>query len=163
MTNVDPGGLLVVLTVVPAVVAGIVSIAGAKLAARLGYGTYETNVAVSVGAMIVAWIAASLLISTSMLQILAVVLSMVGAYAVTRSITASSYGWVLGVGLLFVAFVGLDAIGVYRGVDQTGRPQGILARHLLWFYAAGLFGFGAVGGRAVQAVGRRWRDVLEVR
>lgn len=161
MTNFDPGGLLLLLTVIPTVVAGTVSIGVAKFVAWLGYGDYETDVVVSLGAMIVAWIAASLVVSTEMLQILAVTLSMVGAYAVTRSITASSYGWVLGVVLLFIAFVGLDALGLYQGVDRTGRPQGLISQHFYWFYAVGLFGFGALGGKAVEAFGRRWRVVFD--
>ena len=156
MTNFDPGGFLVLLTVIPAVVAGVISIGGAHLASRLGYGTYETNVAILVGLMIVGWIGAALVVSTSMLQILAVTLSMVGAFAATRSITASSYGWVLGVVLLFVAFLGLSAVGVYKGVDQTGVPQGPIARHLFSFYSGGLFVFGAVGGKAVELFQQRY-------
>lgn len=155
MTNFDPGGLLLLLTVIPAVMAGILSIAGATLADRLGFGTYETNVAAMVAVLIVAWIVAAFIVSTAMLQILAVTLAMAGAYAATRSVTASSYGWVLGVVLLFGAFTVLSALGIYQGVDQTGRAQGILSQHFYWFYAGGLLAFGALGGRAVQLVDRR--------
>lgn len=151
MTNFDPGGLLMLLTVIPAVVAGVVSIAVAHLAAWLGYGTYETNVAVVVAAMLVAWVGAALVVETGMLRILAVALSMAGAFAATRDVTATSYGWVLGVVLLFGAFLALSALGVYRGVDATGRPQGLLARNLEAFYYIGLLAFGAVGGKAVDA------------
>lgn len=155
MTNFDPGGFLVLLTVIPAVVAGVVSIGAARLASRLGYGAYETNVAAILGLLILGWIGASLVVTTSMLRILAVTLSMVGAYAATRSIMASSYGWVLGVVLLFAAFVGLSALGVYQGVDQAGRPQGFISRHLFALYYVGLFAFGAVGGTAVQQFQQR--------
>lgn len=161
MTNFDPGGLLLLLTVIPAIVAGSVSIGMAKLVAWLGYGAYETNVLACLVAMIVGWIAASLVISTAMLQILAVTLAMVGAYAVSRSITATSYGWVLGVVFLFGAFIGLSALGIYEGVDRTGRPQGIIAQHFYWFYGVGLFVFGALGGKVVQTFDRRVRAVLD--
>lgn len=157
MTNFDPGGLLLLLTVIPAVVAGILSIAGASLAARLGFGTYETNVAAILAVMIVAWIAAAFVVSTAMLQILAVTLAMAGAYAATRSVAESSYGWVLGVIILFGAFTALSALGIYQGVDRTGRPQGILSQHFYWFYAGGLLAFGALGGRSVQVLNRRLR------
>lgn len=138
------------LTVIPAVVAGVVSIGAAHLAARLGVGDYETNVAVVVGGLLLAWIAASLVVSTGLLVILAVTLSMVGAFLVTRSITETSYGWVLGIVLLFVAFLALDALGIYRGVDRTGRPQGLLTRHLRAFYYLGLLVAGAVAGKVVE-------------
>jgi predicted outer membrane lipoprotein len=157
MTSFDPGGLLLLLTVIPAVVAGVVSITLAHVAARLGYGTYDTNVVGILAVLLTAWTVAAFLVSTSMLQILAVVLAMIGAFAVTRSITASSYGWVLGVVLLFAAFSVLSAVGVYQGVDQTGRPQGLIARHLSLFYYGGLLIFGAIGGKLVEAVQRRWR------
>lgn len=150
MTNFDPGGLLMLLTVIPAVVAGAVSISGAHLLTRLGYGEYETTVAVILGILIVVWIGASLLITTSMLTILAVTLAMAGAFIVTRNITAASYGWVLGVVLLFAAFTAVSILGIYKGVDQTGRPQGLIAQHFYIFYAVGLFAFGAVCGKAVQ-------------
>jgi nitrate/nitrite transporter NarK len=92
MTNFDPGAFLLLLTVIPAVVAGVVSITLAHLTARLGYGEYKTNVAALLAVLIIAWIVAAVLVSTNLLQILAVVLAMVGAFAVTWSITASSYG-----------------------------------------------------------------------
>lgn len=60
--------------------------------------------------LIIGWIGVSLLVTTSLRQILAVTFSMIGAFAVTRSITASSYGWVLGVVLMFAAFIGLNAL-----------------------------------------------------
>lgn len=155
MTNFDPAGFLLLLTVIPSVVAGAVSISLAHLSARLGYGEYETNVAVVLGVLVVAWIAASLAVSTAMLQILAVTLAMVGAYAVTRSVTSASYGWVVGVVALFAAFAALSALGVYQGVDQSGRPQGVIARNLPAFYFGGLLVFGAVGGAAVHGVRAR--------
>lgn len=157
MTNFDPGGFLVLLTVIPSVVAGGLSIGAARLAARFGYADYETAVVAALGGLIVAWIGASLLVSTAMLRILAVTLSMAGAFAATRSVTASSYGWVLGVLLLFVAFLGLSALGVYQGVDRTGTPQGLLSRHLMASYYGGLFAFGAVGGKVAGAVRHRFR------
>ncbi len=156
MTNFDPGGFLMLLTVIPAIAAGAVSIGMAHLTARLGLGDYETNVAVVLATLLLGWIAAAFVVSTGMLQILAVTLAMAGAYGTTRSVAASSYGWVLGVVLLFVTYAGVAAMGIYKGVDQTGRPQGLLSRHLRVFYYAGLLGFGAVGGKAVQAVRRRW-------
>lgn len=156
MTNFDPGGFLLLLTVIPAVVAGVISITLAHVAAWLGYGEYDTNVAVLLAVLISAWIVAAFLVSTSMLQILAVVLAMIGAFAVTRSITASSYGWVLGVVLLVAAFIVLSVGGVYRGVDQTGRPQGIIAQHLHLFYYSGLLIFGAIGGKVVEIIQHRW-------
>lgn len=61
----------------------------------------------------------------------------------------------VGVVLLFAAFIGLSALGVYRGVDRAGMPQGLIAQHLLAFYTVGLFVFGAVGGTAVQMFQRR--------
>lgn len=90
MTNFDPGWFLMLLSVIPAVIAGVVSIGVAHLASRLGYGEYETTVTVILGVLIVGWTGGSLVLSTSMLHILAVALSMVGAFAVTRSITAST-------------------------------------------------------------------------
>lgn len=159
MTNFDPGGFLLLLTVIPAVVAGAVSITLAHIAVRLGYGEYETNVAVLLAVLIAAWIVAALVISTSLLQILAVVLAMGGAFAVTRSISVSSYGWVLGVLLLFAAFTVLSVAGVYRGVDQTGRPQGIIAEHLVLFYYSGLLVFGAIGGKVVGLIRWHWLEV----
>lgn len=155
MTNFDPGGFLLLLTVIPAAVAGVVSITLAHVAARLGYGEYDTNVVGLLAVLIIAWIVAALFVSTGMLQILAVVLAMFGAFAVTRSITMSSYGWVLGILLLFAAFTVLSAVGLYRGVDQTGRPQGIIARHLDLFYYSGLLIFGAIGGAVVDVIRRR--------
>jgi hypothetical protein len=156
MTNFDPGGILLLVTVIPAIVAGAVSIGVAHLTTQLGYGTYETNVVAILGVLIVGWVIASVLVTTSMLRILAVVLAMLGAFAVTRSITATSYGWVLGVVLLFVVFTALSVFGVYRGVDQTGRPQGPIAENLYVFYYGGLLVFGAVSGKAVQVMQRRW-------
>lgn len=158
MTNVDPGGLLLLLTVIPAVVAGVVSVGVAALAARLGYGTYETTVVTVLGVLILAWIAASLVVSTGLLQILAVTLSMAGAYLATRDVSAASVGWVLGVVLLFAAFAALSATGVYQGVDQSGRPQGLLARHLAAFYAVGLLLGGVVGGAVVRVSRQRLRQ-----
>jgi hypothetical protein len=155
MTNFDPGGFLMLLTVIPAVVAGVVSIGLAHLVARLGYGTYETNVVSILAVMVVGWIAAALIVSNGMLTILAVVLAMVGAFAATRDVTASSYGWVFGVVLLFVAFVVLSALGIYRGVDNTGRPQDVISGNLGVFYAGGLFVFGAIAGKAVAML-REW-------
>lgn len=157
MTNFDPGGFLMLLTVVPSVVAGVVSIGGAHVVARIGYGDYERNVAVLVGILLVGWVGTALVISTSMLLILAVTLAMAGAFVVTRSVRATSYGWVLGVLLLFVVFAGLSALGVYKGVDQTGTPQGLVARHLAVSYAGGLFVCGALAGAAVQQVPQRLR------
>lgn len=156
MTNFDPGGFLLLLTVIPAVVAGVISITLAHVAARLGYGEYDANVAVLLAVLIGAWIVAAFLVSTSMLQIIAVVLAMIGAFAATRSITASSYGWVLGVVLLFAAFIVLSAVGVYRGVDQTGRPRGIIAQHLHLFYYGGLLIFGAISGKVMEIIQHRW-------
>lgn len=153
MTNFDPGGFLLLLTVIPSVVAGAVSITLAGLAARFGYGEYESNVVVILGALIAAWIGAAFAISTSMLLILAVMLAMIGAYAATRSVTAASIGWVVGVLLLFVAFAVASSLGVYRGVDPTGTPQGLVSQYLPAFYAAGLFVCGAIGGKAVQLTG----------
>lgn len=156
MTNFDPGGLLMLLTVIPAVVAGVASVGLAHLGARLGVGEYETNVAVVLAVLLFAWIAASLVVSTDMLRILAVTLSMLGAYLVTRNVADASYGWVLGVLLLFVAFLSLDALGIYGGVDRSGRPQGLLARHLFAVYYLGLFLAGVIAGKAVDLS----RDVL---
>jgi len=158
MTNFDPGGLLLLLTVIPAVVAGAVSITLAHAAAWLGYGEYDTNVAVVLAILLAAWIVTAVFVSTSMLRILAVVLAMVGAFAVTRSVTVSSYGWVLGVVLLFAAFVVLSVADVYRGVDRTGRPLGIVARNLSLFYYGGLLVAGAVGGKVAEAIRCRWQS-----
>lgn len=155
MTNFDPGGLLLLLTVVPAVVAGAVSVGVATLASRLGYGAYERNVAAVLGVLLAGWVVASLLVSTAMLRILAVTLAMAGAFVATRDVAASSFGWVLGVVLLFAAFAALSALGLYAGVDRTGTPRGPLSRHFLAVYHVGLFAAGAVGGLAVQAVRRR--------
>lgn len=156
MTNFDPGGFLLLLTVIPAVVAGVISITLAHVTAWLGYGEYDTSVAILLAVLIGAWIVIAFLVSTSMLQILAVVLAMIGAFAVTRSITASSYGWVLGVVMLFATFIVLSAVGVYRGVDQMGRPQGIIAQHLHLFYYGGLLIFGAISGKLVEITQGRW-------
>ena len=157
MTNFDPGCFLMLLAVIPAVVAGAVPIAVAQVAARLGYGKYETNVTAILAVMIVGWIGAALVISTGMLQILAVTLAMVGAYVATRSITAASYGWMFGVVLLFAVFIVLSVLGVYKGVDQTGVPQDLISQYLFAFYYGGLLVFGAVVGKAVQIVQHRWR------
>lgn len=154
MTNIDPGGFLILLTVIPAVVAGVVSVALAHILARFGYGGYERNVVAVLGVMVAAWIGAALTVSSGMLNILAVALAMLGAYAATRSIRASSYGWVLGVLLLLFAFWVLAAAGVYQGVDPTGVPKGIISQHLMLFYTAGLFVCGAVAGMAVRFIQR---------
>lgn len=156
VTNFDPGGFLMLLTVIPAVAAGFVSVGLALLTSRIGYGDYETNVVMIVGLMLVGWLVTALIITTSMLQILAVSLAMVGAFAVTRSVTAASIGWVLGVVLLFVVFIGLDVLSIYQGVDPTGRPTGLISRHLYAFYYGGLLVCGGVGGKAVQSVLERW-------
>lgn len=164
MTNFDPGGFIMLLTVLPAIVAGGVSIGVAHLASWLGYGDYERNVAAIVAVLLVGWVGAALAISTGMLLILAVTLSMVGAFAVTRSVRTTSYGWVLGVVLMFVAFGVLSALGIYRGVDQAGLPQGFISRHLEVFYFGGLLVFGAIGGAAVemgQAVARGLRGAAD--
>jgi hypothetical protein len=155
MTNFDPGGFLVLLTVIPSVVAGVVSVAVADLAARFGYGAYERNVVIILGFLAAGWIAASLVVSTSMLHILAVALAVLGAYAVTRDVRQTSYGWVLGVILLYLAFAVLAWTGVYGGVDATGRPQGVIARNLFVSYYVGLFVCGALGGVVVRILGRR--------
>jgi len=152
VTNFDPGGFIMLLTVLPATIAGVLSIGLARLASRFGYGGYERNVAAIVAVLLVGWVGAALVISTGMLLILAVTLSMVGAFAVTRSVRTTSYGWVLGVVLMFVAFGVLSALGIYRGVDQAGVPQGFISRHLEAFYFGGLLVFGAIGGVAVKAV-----------
>lgn len=152
MTNFDPGGLIMLFTVIPAIIAGILSIGGAHLSSRLGFGDYDQTVVVIIGVLLIGWIGASLVISNSMLIILGVVLSMVGAYAVTRSIRATSYGWVLGVVLMFVAFGILSSIGIYKGVDQTGVPQDVISRQLEFFYFGGLLVFGAIGGGVVTAL-----------
>jgi predicted outer membrane lipoprotein len=157
VTNFDPGGFLVLLTVIPAVVAGAVSVGLAQVSARFGYGDYETNVAAVLGVLVLGWIAAALVVSTSMLYILAVTLAMAGAFAATRSVSAASYGWVLGVVLLFAAFAVLAALGVYEGVDRAGQPQDPVSRNLAAFYVGGLFALGAAGGKAVQFVQRRLR------
>lgn len=157
MTNIDPGGILVLLTVIPAVVAGAVSITLAHVAARLGYGTYERNVWAILGILVAIWILASLVVSTAMLQILAVSLSMLGAYATTRDRSDTSYGWVLGVVLLYVGFAILAWTGLYAGVDRTGQPQGLIARNLIAFYYGGLFAGGALGG-AIVAFLRGWNS-----
>lgn len=157
MTNFDPGGFLLLLTVIPSVVAGVVSVGLAHLATGLGYGDYETTVVATLGVLVLGWIAAALVVSTSMLYILAVTLSMAGAYAATRSVSAASYGWVLGVVGLFVAFAVLAAVGVYEGVDQRGVPQDVISRNLAVSYTVGLLVFGALGGKAVQVGRRLWR------
>lgn len=155
MTNFDPGGFLLLLTAIPAVVAGVFSVSLAHLTARLGYGDYETNVTVLVGVLLAAWTVAAFVISTAMLYILAVTLSMAGAYAVTRSVTDASYGWVLGVLFLFLGFTVLATVGLYQGVDRTGAPQGLVARHLAVSYLLGLLVCGAAGGKAVSVLRRR--------
>jgi hypothetical protein len=155
MTNFDPGGLLVLLTVIPALVAGVASIAIAHVGARVGIGTYERNVAAVLAVLAVAWIVASLFVSTSMLHVLAVALAVLGAYAVTRDVRQTSYGWVLGVVLLYVAFAVLAWTGLYAGVDATGRPRGVIARNLFVSYYVGLFACGALGGAIVGLVWRR--------
>lgn len=155
MTNFDPGGILLLLTVIPAVLGGAISIALAHGLARFRVGAYESNVTVVVAVLILAWIVAAAFVSTSMLTVLAVTLSMVGAYAVTRDVTATSYGWALGVVLLFAVFVVLSNLGVYRGVDATGRPQGLIAQNFFAFYATGLLVCGAIAGKVVALV-RAW-------
>lgn len=154
MTNFDPAGFLLLLTVIPAVVAGTVSITVGHVVSRLGVSDYERAVTATVGVLAAAWIVAAVLVSTGMLQILLVGLSMVGAYAVTRSVADTAYAWVLGVVLLFGAFVALSALGIYQGVDQRGRPQGIIAQNLSVFYAVGLFLGGVVAGGIVAGVRR---------
>lgn len=149
MTNFDPGGFLMLLTVIPAVVAGVISIGLAHLAARLGYGEYERNVMGILGVLIGGWVIAALVVSTGMLLILAVTLAMAGAYLVTRSITTASYGWVLGVVLMFVVFGLLSGLNIYQGVNQTGVPQDLISQHLEIFYYAGLLVFGAIAGKTV--------------
>jgi hypothetical protein len=155
MTNFDPGGFLVLLTVIPAVVAGVTAITLAHLAARVGYGDYERNVVLVLAVLAAAWMVASLVVSASMLLILAVGLAVLGAYAVTRDVRQTSYGWVLGVVFLYVAFGVLAWTGVYAGVDATGRPQGVIASNLFVSYSLGLFLCGAVGGAVVRLLGRR--------
>lgn len=157
MTNFDPGGFLILLTTIPAVIAGVVSVGLAHLTARLGYGDYETNVAALLGVLVVGWVGAALVVSTAMLYVLLVVLSMVGAYAATRSVSAASYGWVLGVVGVFVAFTVLAALGIYQGVDRSGVPQDFISRNLAVSYTVGLLAFGAAGGKAVQVGRRLWR------
>jgi hypothetical protein len=152
VTNFDPAGFLVLLTVISSVAAGSVSMGGAHLAARLGVETYERSVLAIVGALIAVWVVAAVVVSTAMLQILAVTLAMVGAYAATRNVTASSYGWVLGVVLLFVAFTIASVTGVYQGVDPNGVPEGLVACNLQAFYYGGVFVFDAIGGAAVQRI-----------
>jgi hypothetical protein len=91
-----------------------------------------------------------------MLYVLVVTLAMVGAYAATRSVRAASYGWMLGVVLLFFVFTALAALGVYKGVDQSGIPQDFISRNLAVSFVVGLFVCGAVGGKAVQVGQRLW-------
>ncbi|MFB6312200.1 MAG: hypothetical protein ABEH64_13585 [Salinirussus sp.] len=156
MTNFDPLGFLLLFTVIPAVGAGIISITVAQLAARLGVGRYERTVFSILAVLIVLWIVTAVLVSLAMLQILAVVLAMVGAFAVTRNLRSTSYGWVLGVVLLYFAFTVLGISGIYRGVDQLGRPQGLIARHVAVFYYGGLLLFGAIGGTIAELVRSWW-------
>lgn len=156
MTNFDPAGFLLLLTVIPALVAGVVSIGLAEVASRLGYGSYDNLVVAILGLLLLAWIGAAFVVSTSMLLILAVTLSMVGAYAVTRNVRVASYGWVLGVVGLYLAFAVLAATGVYKGVDQQGIPQGVIAQYLQVFYLGGLLVFGAVGGKLVDVLAAHW-------
>jgi lysylphosphatidylglycerol synthetase-like protein (DUF2156 family) len=156
VTNFDPGGFLVLLTVIPAVIAGAVSVGLAHLLARLGYADYETGVVAVLGLLLLAWIGAALLIETTMLVILAVTLSMAGAYVATRSVRTASYGWVLGVVLMFLAFGAASAAGIYQGVDQSGVPQGLLARNVGVAYAVGLFVFGLAGGGVVRLLRALW-------
>lgn len=154
MTNVDPGGLLVLLTVIPAVVAGVASITIARLVAWAGYGTYGRTVWAVLGVLALAWIVAVLVVvgDATMLFVLAVGLAMIGADAVTRDASATSYGWVLGVVILYLGFAVLSWTGLYAGVDRTGRPQGVVARNLLAFYLGGLFAGGMVGGAIVRCL-----------
>lgn len=154
MTNFDPGGFLMLLTVIPSLVAGAVSISLAHLLDWVGYGEYESNVVGLLGILILGWIGTALFISTGMLRIITVVLAMIGAYAATRNIAAASYGWVLGVVLMFVVFIALSNLGIYRGVDAAGRPRGFISRHLGLFYAGGLLGFGALAGKGAALVMR---------
>jgi len=156
VTNFDPGGFLVLLTTIPAVVAGAVSIGLAHLIDRLGYVDYERAVVAILGVLVFAWVIAALVVSTAMLYILIVTLAMVGAYAATRSVRAASYGWVLGVVLLFLAFAVLSALGVYKGVDQSGTPQDFISQNLAISFFVGLFVCGAVGGKTVQLGQRLW-------
>lgn len=154
MTNVDPGGLLVLLTVIPAVVAGGFSIGLAHLVAWLGDVSYRRTVWVVLGVLVLAWIVAALVVvgEATMLYVLAVGVAMLGAFVVTRDVSATSYGWVLGVVLLYLGFAVLSWAGLYAGVDRAGRPQGIIARNLLVFYLGGLFAGGMVGGAVVRWV-----------
>lgn len=149
-------------TVIPAVVAGVISIGLANLAARRGYGEYDTAVIGILGVLLVAWVIAAFVVSTSLLTILAVTLAMAGAYLVTRSITAASYGWVLGVVLMFAVFVVLSVTNIYQGVNQTGIPQGFIAQNLQIFYFAGLLVFGAIAGKTV-AILQQQRDRWQAR
>jgi len=155
VTNFDPGGVLVVATVLPSAIAGVLSIGGAHIAARLGVADYDTTVVTILAVLTVAWVVTAVLVSTSLLQILGVGLTVVGAYAVTRSVRATSYAWVLGVVLFFAAFVALSVLGVYQGVDQRGRPQDPLARNLAVVYYGGVLAFGVIGGAVVRLVGDR--------
>lgn len=158
MTNFDPGGFLVLLTVIPSVVGGALAIAGAHAAARLGYGDYEHIVLVLTGVLLAVWIGLALRYSTSMLLILSVVLAMVGAYVVTRNVAAASYGWVLGVVFLYLGFALLSRVGLYQGVDSRGAPQGLIAANLPEFYWGGLFVCGVLGGAVVAGVKRMWSE-----
>jgi hypothetical protein len=150
MTNFDPGGLVMLLTVLVTVPAGVVSIGGAHLAARLGVGNYETDVVAILAVLLLAWVVAGFVVSDGMFLLLAVTLAMAGAFAVTRSVRDASYGWVLGVVLLFLAWWAAAAAGVYQGVDDRGRPQGPIARNLEAFYLGGLLVGGVVGGKLVE-------------
>lgn len=156
MTNFDPGGFLVMLTVLPSVIAGLISIGGGHLLAWAGIGSYPRNVVTVLGILIGGWILAALVVSTGMLYILSVVLAMAGAYIVTQNVTEASYGWVIGVILLLVLFIVLSVAGIYQGVTQTGRPRGFLSRHLVPAFLVGLFLCGAVGGKLATVARAGW-------
>ncbi len=49
MTNFDPGRLLVLFTVIPSVVVGVVAILLAHFASYFGYGEYDRNFVVFLG------------------------------------------------------------------------------------------------------------------
>ncbi|PTD94719.1 hypothetical protein C9439_01000 [archaeon SCG-AAA382B04] len=94
----------------------------AHFASYAGYGEYERNVVFVLGFMVMFWIVAAFIINNSMLIVLSVVFAMVGAYATTGNIIVASYGWVLGVFLLYLAFPVLTFLGIYQGVNQQGVP-----------------------------------------
>lgn len=161
MTNFDPGGFLMLFTVIPTVVAGVISIGTALLVSRLDIADYDTAVVVVLTLLVVGWTGGAIVIGTGMLQILAVVLAMLGAFLVTQNVRAASVGWVLGVVLFFAAFVTISVIGIYQGVDQTGTPQDVISRNLRLFYHVGLLVFGAIGGKLTAIGFDQWRAVMD--